>query len=159
MVSVGLFVRMQAKPGKEADVENFLRGGSPLVQKSQLPWLGLEYVRAHLLLVFLMYSLTRREDRHTLRVKSVAALMERPDFFEQPPSIEKIDILADKLPTEEQQSWGTPTCSLNILEKLGSHQLTCNYMILEHHMVYGKDNEPSWKYEYCSLTSMIENVC
>ena len=32
MVSVGLFVRMQAKPGKEADVENFLRGGLPLVQ-------------------------------------------------------------------------------------------------------------------------------
>ena len=33
MVSVGLFVRMQAKPGKEADVENFLRGGLPLVQE------------------------------------------------------------------------------------------------------------------------------
>ena len=66
MVSVGLFVRMQAKPGKEADVENFLRGGLPLVQEEPVDlWLGLEYVLAHLLLVFLMYSLTRLEDRHT----------------------------------------------------------------------------------------------
>ena len=69
MVSVGLFVRMQAKPGKEADVENFLRGGLPLVQEEPATVLGLEYVWAHQLLVFLMYSLTRLEDRHTLRVK------------------------------------------------------------------------------------------
>ena len=44
MVSVGLFVRMQAKPGKEADVENFLRGGLPFVQEEPLQWLGLKYV-------------------------------------------------------------------------------------------------------------------
>ena len=69
MVSVGLLVRMQAKPGKETDVENFLRGGLPLVQEEPATGLGLEYVWAHLLLVFLMYSLTRLEDRHTLRVK------------------------------------------------------------------------------------------
>ena len=33
MVGVGLFVRMQAKPGKESDVENFLRGGLQMVQE------------------------------------------------------------------------------------------------------------------------------
>ena len=43
MVSVGLFVRMQAKPGKEADVENFLRGGLPLVQEepATVAWFGI----------------------------------------------------------------------------------------------------------------------
>ena len=43
MVSVGLFVRMQAKPGKEADVENFLRGGLPLVQEEPVTvaWFGI----------------------------------------------------------------------------------------------------------------------
>ena len=69
MVNVGLFVRMQAKPGKENDVENFLRGGLPLVQEepATVAWFGILW--AHLLLVFLMYSLTRLEDRHTLLVK------------------------------------------------------------------------------------------
>jgi hypothetical protein len=40
-----------------------------------------------------MYSLTRLEDR------VAAALMEKaPELFEQPPSIEKIDVVDDKLP-------------------------------------------------------------
>jgi hypothetical protein len=33
MVKVALFVRLEAKPGKEADVENFLRSGLSLVQE------------------------------------------------------------------------------------------------------------------------------
>ncbi len=33
MVKVALFVRLEAKPGKEADVENFLRSGLPIVQE------------------------------------------------------------------------------------------------------------------------------
>ena len=31
-VHEALFVRLEAKPGKEADVENFLRGGLPIVE-------------------------------------------------------------------------------------------------------------------------------
>ena len=31
MVTVVLFVRLEAKPGKEAQIENFLRGGLPIV--------------------------------------------------------------------------------------------------------------------------------
>ena len=37
MVTVGLLVRLEAKPGKEADVENFLRGGLAIVQEAKLP--------------------------------------------------------------------------------------------------------------------------
>lgn len=33
MVNVALFVRLEAKPGKEADVESFLRGGLSVVQE------------------------------------------------------------------------------------------------------------------------------
>ena len=33
MVKVALFVQLEAKPGKEADVENFLLGGLPLVER------------------------------------------------------------------------------------------------------------------------------
>jgi hypothetical protein len=32
MVTVALLVRLEAKPGKEADVEEFLRGGLRLVE-------------------------------------------------------------------------------------------------------------------------------
>ena len=33
MVNVALFVRLEAKPGKELEVEQFLRAGLPLVQE------------------------------------------------------------------------------------------------------------------------------
>ena len=33
MVNVALLVRLEAKPGKESDVENFLRGSLSLVQE------------------------------------------------------------------------------------------------------------------------------
>ncbi len=33
MVKVALFVQLEAKPGKEADVENFLLGGLPIVEE------------------------------------------------------------------------------------------------------------------------------
>ena len=43
MVGVGLFVRMQAKPGKESDVENFLRGGiaNGSRRASTIAWFGI----------------------------------------------------------------------------------------------------------------------
>jgi hypothetical protein len=33
MVTVALFARLEAKPGKEAEVANFLRGGLSIVQE------------------------------------------------------------------------------------------------------------------------------
>ena len=42
-VNVALFVRLEAKPGKEADVEKFLRGGLALVQQepATTAWFGI----------------------------------------------------------------------------------------------------------------------
>lgn len=43
MVSAALFGRMEAKPGKEKEVEEFLRGGLPIVQEepATIVWFGL----------------------------------------------------------------------------------------------------------------------
>lgn len=37
MVTVALFVRLEAKPGKKAEVEKFLLGSLPIVQDELLP--------------------------------------------------------------------------------------------------------------------------
>src|SRR3977135_2446205 len=44
MVKLALFVRLEAKPGKEADVESFLRGGLPIVQDepATIAWFGIQ---------------------------------------------------------------------------------------------------------------------
>ena len=43
MIKVALFVRLEAKPGKAVEVENFLRGGLPLVEQepATLAWFGI----------------------------------------------------------------------------------------------------------------------
>ena len=43
MVNVGLFVRVEAKPGKEVEVEKFLRGALPVVQEepATVAWFAL----------------------------------------------------------------------------------------------------------------------
>jgi hypothetical protein len=43
MVKVALFIRMEATPGKEAQVEKLLTGGLPLVREepATLAWFGL----------------------------------------------------------------------------------------------------------------------
>jgi quinol monooxygenase YgiN len=100
MVNVGLFVRMQAKPGKEADVENFLRGGLPLVQEepATVAWFGLRLGPSTFGIFDVFLDEVGRQAHLTGKV--AAALMEKaPELFEQPPSIEKIDIVADKLPS------------------------------------------------------------
>ncbi|MFL5732104.1 MAG: putative quinol monooxygenase, partial [Chloroflexia bacterium] len=45
MVRVALFVRLEAKPGKEADVESFLRSGLSIVQEEPgtTTWFALRF--------------------------------------------------------------------------------------------------------------------
>ena len=44
MVKVGLFVRLEAKPGKEQEVADFLRGGRALVEQEPdtATWYGVQ---------------------------------------------------------------------------------------------------------------------
>ena len=98
MVSVGLFVRMEAKPGKEADVENFLRGGLPLVQEepATIAWFGIRLGPSTFGIFDVFPDEAGRQQHLTGHV--AAALMEKaPELFVQAPTIEKIDVLADKL--------------------------------------------------------------
>jgi quinol monooxygenase YgiN len=98
-VSVGLWVRLEAKPGKDADVEAFLRSGRALVDEEPetVVWFGVRLSTT----TFGIFDAFEREsgrDAH-LAGRVAAALMENaPELLAQEPSIEKIDVLASKVP-------------------------------------------------------------
>jgi quinol monooxygenase YgiN len=99
MVNVALFVRLEAKPGKEADVENFLRAGLPIVQEEPATtvWFALRLGPS----TFAIYDAFPDESGRQAHLSGrvAAALMEKaPELLAQPPTIEKADILATKLP-------------------------------------------------------------
>jgi quinol monooxygenase YgiN len=99
MVNVALLVKLEAKPGKEKDVEAFLRSGLPLVEDepATTAWFGIR-LGPSTYGIFDAFPDEKGRQAH-LSGKVAAALMARaPDLLAQPPSIEKVDVLADKLP-------------------------------------------------------------
>ncbi|WP_035600556.1 antibiotic biosynthesis monooxygenase [Haloferula sp. BvORR071] len=99
MVKVALFVRLEAKPGKEEDVETFLKGGLPLVmdEPATTAWFGIRLGPSTFGIFDAFPDDTGRQAH--LSGKVAAALMSKTEeLFSSPPVIEKIDVLAAKLP-------------------------------------------------------------
>ncbi len=99
MVTVALFVRLEAKPGREADVESFLRDGLPLVQEepATTAWFGIR-LGPSTFGIFDAFPNDAGRQAH-LSGKVAAALMAKAsELFAKPPVIEKVDVLAAKLP-------------------------------------------------------------
>jgi quinol monooxygenase YgiN len=98
MVKVALFVRLEAKPGKEQDVADFLRGGLAIVQEepATVAWFALQ-MGPSTFGIFDAFPDEAGRQAH-LSGKVAAALMAKaPDLLAEPPSIEKVDLLAVKL--------------------------------------------------------------
>lgn len=97
MVSKGLFVKLVAKPGKEADVEAFLNSGLALVNEEPLTatWYAVKFSE-NTFGVFDTFEGDEGRDAH-LNGKVAAALMANAaELLLEGPTIEKIDILAVK---------------------------------------------------------------
>jgi quinol monooxygenase YgiN len=99
MVTVALFVRLEAKPGKEAEVENFLKGGLAVVQQepATTAWFALR-LGPSTFGIFDAFPDEAGRQAH-LSGKVAAALMaQAPELLSQPPAIANVDVLAAKLP-------------------------------------------------------------
>lgn len=99
MVTKALYVRLQAKPGREADVESFLRGGLPIVEQEPgtTAWFA---IRMGPSTFGIFDAFPDEAGRRAHLAGDVAqALKERAsELFSEPPAIEEIDVLAAKLP-------------------------------------------------------------
>lgn len=99
MVKVALFVRLEAKPGKENAVESFLMSGLPLVleEPATTAWFGIR-LGPTTFGIFDAFPDEAGRQAH-LSGKVAAALMANAgELFSTPPCIEKVDVLAAKLP-------------------------------------------------------------
>jgi quinol monooxygenase YgiN len=99
MVKTGLFVRLDAKPGKEDEVEKFLHGGLEVVMEepATVAWFAIRLGPSTYGIFDAFPDEAGRQEHLTGRVAS--ALMARAsELLAQPPIIEKVDVLASKLP-------------------------------------------------------------
>jgi quinol monooxygenase YgiN len=99
MVKVALLVRLEAKPGKEEEVANFLRSGLALVEEepATTAWFAIQMSPT----TFGIFDAFPDEDGRQAHLtgKVAAALMAKAsELLAQPPAIERVDVLAAKLP-------------------------------------------------------------
>jgi quinol monooxygenase YgiN len=99
MTTKALFVRLEAKPGKENEVAKFLRDGQGFVaqEPATTAWFGLRLGQTSFA-IFDAFPDDAGRNAH-LSGNVAKALMEKaPELLAEPPKIEKADVLADRLP-------------------------------------------------------------
>ncbi|HVE58416.1 MAG TPA: hypothetical protein VNB22_16405 [Pyrinomonadaceae bacterium] len=107
MVRKALFVRLVAKPGKEAEVEAFLNSGLGLVNDEPLTvtWYALKF-NDTTFGIFDTFEGDEGRDAH-LNGKVAEALMANAgELFAAPPTIEKVDLLAVKSEEKSKETAG-----------------------------------------------------
>jgi quinol monooxygenase YgiN len=98
-VSVALYVKLQAKSGKEEDVANFLRGGLAIVQDEPgtIAWFAIK-MGPSTFGIFDAFADEAGRQAHLSGRVAAALMASAPDLLAEAPKIEKIEVLAAKLP-------------------------------------------------------------
>jgi quinol monooxygenase YgiN len=98
MVKVGLLVRLEAKPGKERELEEFLKSGLALVEEEPQTtvWFGIRMGKSTFG-IFDAFADESGRQAHLNGSVAAALMAKAPDLLAQPPVIENIDVLAAKL--------------------------------------------------------------
>ncbi len=96
MVQVGLYVRLKAASGKEDDVASLLEQGRALVEEEPgtTVWYAVRFGDADFG-IFDAFEDEAGREAH-LNGKVAQALGDNADLFAEPPSIEKVDVVASK---------------------------------------------------------------
>jgi quinol monooxygenase YgiN len=99
MVHVGLLLRLEAKAGKEAELAAFLKEGLPYVEQelATIAWFGIQIGPSTFGIFDAFPDDAGRQVHITGRLADVLRA-KAGDMLAKPPSIEKVDILAAKLP-------------------------------------------------------------
>jgi len=97
-VNVGLLVRIEALPGRESEVEQFLQGGLALVNEEPdtITWYAIR-LGPTTFVIFDTFPDDSGRQAH-LSGQVAAALMENVGELIEEPTIEQVDLIAAKLP-------------------------------------------------------------
>lgn len=98
-VKTGLLVRLEAKKGKEAEVEAFLKSGLALAEQERatIAWFAFK-IGPSTYGVFDVFPDEPGRQAHLSGPIAQALMAKADEMLSKPPSIEKIEVLAAKLP-------------------------------------------------------------
>ncbi|MES3010019.1 MAG: antibiotic biosynthesis monooxygenase [Pseudomonadota bacterium] len=99
MVTVGLFVKLHAKPGKEAQLENFLKSALPLAnaEVGTVVWFALKFGPATFG-IFDAFANDSGRQAHLEGAIAAALMANASELLAEAPVLEKVETMAVKLP-------------------------------------------------------------
>jgi quinol monooxygenase YgiN len=99
MTKHGLYIQLEAKPGKEKLVADFLASALPMVEEERetTAWFAMK-TGPSTFGVFDAFDSERGREAHLTGRVANALKAKTSDLLAKPPSIEKIDVIASKLP-------------------------------------------------------------
>jgi len=99
MVTVGLLVQLEAKPGKAGEVEAFLKGGLDLVleEPATTAWFAIR-TGPSTFGIFDVFPNEAGRQAHLAGRVAAALMAKADDLLAKPPAIEQVEVLAAKLP-------------------------------------------------------------
>jgi quinol monooxygenase YgiN len=98
MVKVGLFVKLHAKAGKEAELQTLLEGALALANQEAgtTVWFALKF-DASTFGIFDAFAAEEGRQAHLTGSIAAALMAKAPELLSEGPNIETVDILAAKL--------------------------------------------------------------
>jgi len=123
MVSKGLLVRLEVKPGIDEQVENFLISALPLVRQepATTAWFAIRFGRSEYG-IFDVFPDDTGRDAHLSGAVAKALMANAETLLAEPPRIQKLDILAYKLPEAPLSQPNTKGLLLTFEAKQGHQQ-------------------------------------
>ena len=98
-VRTALWVRLDAKPGQEAAVARFLEGGLPIVEEepATITWYAIK-LGPSTFGIFDTFPDEQGREAHLAGRVAAALMAKAPELLAGAPSIQKLEVLAAKLP-------------------------------------------------------------
>lgn len=92
-----LYVTLEAKPGKESELQSFLASALPLAEAEPATaiWFALK-TGPSTFAIFDAFPDERGRDAHLAGAVAKALFAKAPELLAGPPSIERLDVLAEK---------------------------------------------------------------
>ena len=144
MVTLGLLVKMEAKPGKDSEVEAFLLSALPMVQQeaTTTAWFAIRFGRSEYG-IFDVFPDEAAREAHLTGPVAQALMGQADELFSEPPSIQKLDVLADKLPTAPHEP-STKALLLTFKAKSGNEQEVEQFLLDAKPLVEAEPDTTAW---------------
>lgn len=98
MNNVALWVKLEAKPGKEKAVEQLLKNSLAAVERepATVNWYALR-ISSNMFGIFDTFADDNGRQAHLAGEVAKTLMQKAPELFSKPPAIEKLDVLASKV--------------------------------------------------------------